>query len=485
MLVQAIILVALGTVLDAGSDCDCVADFDELVAKIESDYVGFVLEVTGDRLAEWRALRASVRERVATVADGDCVLALRELTEWFHDGHLFVSEQPVIVPEAARRLAAEAATWPMSEEEILAQLHDSEAELDPMEGLWYAPGERFAVLRDETSESGELVAVVLTSKLPEWQPGQVKARFRRAGSGARTAVSFHAVDHSLRHLTATLERQGLLLHMAPFTWGREWPMRPRESGLLDASDPRAPTLKVIGEHHAVLVSVPSHAPEHGPTLERLISAHRQDLLGCTTLIIDLRGDEGGSSGTTRALEPFYRSRERRPRIGPTGTPAVLSSPDNVAYFERMVGQGWIPSKLIDLMKANPGKIVPFEVSSPATAESSSDSVEEIGPRQVAILIDRGVASAGEAFLLEAMTHGKATVFGDNTAGMIDYQNVQLVPLKCRERGLSLGYPTIAASDRLPAGGLNRQGIAPQVRIPADADDATGFVLEYFARAQHR
>jgi hypothetical protein len=68
--------------------------------------------------------------------------------------------------------------------------------------------------------------------------------------------------------------------------------------------------------------------------------------------------------------------------------------------------------------------------------------------------------------------------------MIDYQNVQLVPLKCRARGLCLGYPTIAASDRLPVGGLNREGIPPDVRIPAGTQDAIGFVLEHFARAQH-
>src|SRR5262249_6037392 len=132
VLVQAIILALLGTPVCASDDCDCIADFDVLVAKIEANYVGFMLEVTGDRLAGWQALKARVRERAAAVADDECVLVLRELTEWFHDGHLFISEQPVLSKAASRSLAAEAATWPMGEEEILAQLHDSEAELAPI-----------------------------------------------------------------------------------------------------------------------------------------------------------------------------------------------------------------------------------------------------------------------------------------------------------------------------------------------------------------
>jgi C-terminal processing protease CtpA/Prc len=88
-------------------------------------------------------------------------------------------------------------------------------------------------------------------------------------------------------------------------------------------------------------------------------------------------------------------------------------------------------------------------------------------------------SAGEAFLLSAMRNTKVTVFGENTGGVIDLQNVRIVRLACHDRGLLLGYPTIAASAKLPDGGLNATGIAPDVRIPAGVEDPIAFILSHY------
>ena len=91
-------------------------------------------------------------------------------------------------------------------------------------------------------------------------------------------------------------------------------------------------------------------------------------------------------------------------------------------------------------------------------------------------MDRGVASAGEAFVLQARRSTKVTLYGDRTAGMIDYQSVMVVRLACRDRGILFGYPMIAASATLPKDGLNARGIQPDERIDPSVVDAIEWTL---------
>jgi C-terminal processing protease CtpA/Prc len=104
-----------------------------------------------------------------------------------------------------------------------------------------------------------------------------------------------------------------------------------------------------------------------------------------------------------------------------------------------------------------------------------DSVID-GPARVGILIDRGTVSASEVMVQRARRSARVTVFGQNTAGALDYENVSIVPFRKGERRWYLGYPTITASAALPAGGMRGKGILPDVRLDRVADrDALAWV----------
>ena len=45
----------------------------------------------------------------------------------------------------------------------------------------------------------------------------------------------------------------------------------------------------------------------------------------------------------------------------------------------------------------------------------------------------------------------------------------------------LGYPTMAGSEHLPAGGFNAEGIPPDVRIGPEVTDAIQFIVDYYAK----
>jgi C-terminal processing protease CtpA/Prc len=222
-------------------------------------------------------------------------------------------------------------------------------------------------------------------------------------------------------------------------------------------------------------------------LKALVEKYRERILNADNLIIDIRGDEGGSSWTTRPLMPFLVTKFKRAGR-PAGKPVVLSSPDNIAYFERMKSEGWVPAHLVERMKGALGKVVAFNDSdsSNVAPQVAPDDTATARPRNVAILMDGAVISAGEAFVLAVMKNEKVTLFGENTGGVIDYQSVTITGVPgCASLGISLGYPTSAASDHLAIGGINATGIRPDVQIGRSVADPIQFVVNYYAKGEKR
>ena len=84
--------------------------------------------------------------------------------------------------------------------------------------------------------------------------------------------------------------------------------------------------------------------------------------------------------------------------------------------------------------------------------TSSRRVDATG----AIFSYHGVVSAGEAFLLKAVRYDRVTVYGDGSAGTIDYQTVGVERLTCpapRQRYVAEG----GATDMRPRGLENLGG----------------------------
>ena len=215
---------------------------------------------------------------------------------------------------------------------------------------------------------------------------------------------FYYGDHSTHHLDGEIYK-GLLLRMAPVMWGKAYPVRTEDAGLLDPKNPRAPTLKILDDG-AVVISMPSHSPEYEDQLKALIAAHESELRSTALVIVDIRGNEGGSSQTSDPLAPFYYSETQRPELGLGGHPVVLSSPDQIKYFEAMAKQtdpqsdwGKLLVSLVGRLKENPGKVIPMSAKGdPYTPTEKPEGLSE-QPKHFAILTDRGDVSAAEAFVL--------------------------------------------------------------------------------------
>lgn len=449
----------------------CAQTLAALRAKIDTNYAGMRLEVTGARRAELERFLRGLSADAERAEGDDCYFVLDRLTAWFDDPHLFVFQSTRIDSATAARRARSLRVLPVDEQRARALLDQRDGR-DPIEGIWYdRSGLRVAVLPDSVRD--RFVAVVITSDTSAWPVGAVRATIERRSDG-RYAVALSTGNFARQHLTGKIYKDAIL-RLSPGIWAKELPPS-RVGGLIDPTVPHRPTLVRRGS--TVIVSMVSHDPAYRGVLDSLMAANDSAVRAADKLIVDLRGNEGGASFTSNVLRPFIQTRQPRRSPYDGDTAVMLSSPDQIAYARRGFGSDTsaFVRELIARLEARPGELVPL----PESGTSTTD-LEEIGPAKVAVITDGGTVSAAEVLVLRALRSTRALVVGEPTAGALDYQSVNIVRILPGENRWFLGYPTVTRSVHLPEGGMRGKGIQPDVRIPVsglwDAIDRAERVLD--------
>lgn len=440
----------------------CRESLDSLRQRLELNYAGFALEVRGARVARYQQMTSRLRVRADTTRPAECLGVLKAFAEWFADPHLFVFQLTNLDPAETRERAALVGQVEVDEARARAYFAANAKALDPIEGIWYEGPLRVAVIPDSTGGPGRFLAAVLTSDTGIWRQGDVRARFVKRSTGTY-ASTMHYRNFATRHLDAGIHKR-VLLRFSPGIWGKEHPIAASDSGLLDPVDAHRPTIQVRGA--TVVVSLPSHDPTYRPALDSVMAANRGVLGSARRLIVDLRGNEGGSSWMTNPLRPYIVTARKRRTKWDGGEAVMLSSPDQIAYLKRGSFGDPTTSFVRDLLarlERSPNQLVTLENPDAPEVPGAPDSVI-MGPTHVGVLIDRGTVSAAEVLVLDALRSERATVYGEPTAGALDYQSVQLVSFHSRETRWLLGYPTIVRSASLPRDGMRGKGITPSIRV---------------------
>jgi hypothetical protein len=450
----------------------CSDDLAAARGKVEANYGGFRLEVVGRRKADFERAYAGFEAR-ARHSDGDCFGVLNAFAEWFDDPHLFIYQTVRLDSAESARRAAGVRMAPVSEEAARAYFMSHASRLDPIEGIWQDGDLRLAVVPDSALGRNHFVAVVLRPDTTTWRAGAVRATIARRADRTYD-IDLSGRNYVLWHRHAHLHR-GLLLRLDPGMWGRAFPVPAADSGTLDPADPHRPTL--VAREGAVVVSMPSHDPAYKPVLDSLLAANADLIRRTDLLVVDLRGNEGGSSYTAAGLAPYIMSRDRRPSPLARRHAVMLSSPDQIAYARVAFGPDTsvFVRSLVARLAASPGQFVPLDTAS--TGDDDDDIPVAEGPRRVGVLIDRGTVSAAEIAVEFALRSTRATVFGQPTAGALDYEQVNIVNLSPAERRWFLGYPTITRDLSLPKGGIRGKGLQPDVRVDwGRVADPIGFAI---------
>ena len=457
------------TLPDSAPSCDSV--LTGLAAKTEANYAGFLLEYQGSRRKAYESRLREAHREARTSDGGTCFFVLDRYIKAFNDPHLFVFQNLYRDTLDIQRAAAtrRPVTLPYSEDRVRAYLIQNARHLDPLEGIWTDGKLRVGIILIPHDPAPTLDAIVLTSDTVLWQPGEVRASFgRNEHQSYRGRV--HERNLASRFVTATIYKRNLL-RFDPGMWAREYPIAPADSGLVSTIEPHDATM--IWRGQTPVLSIPSHDPDHRARLNALIDSNAAAIRVAPRFIIDLRGNEGGASWVTDSLLPLIAGPLRAHQPARLSDGQILSSPDQIEYVKNrwfnISSDSASIARLLARIEAHPGALVPLQDSIDAAREAASrpaalpDSAGASGPR-VGILIDGGTVSASEVLVLDAMRYARVTVFGEHTAGALDYQSVSIARIGDSARRWYLGYPTITASPLLPKGGMRGKGIQPDRKV---------------------
>ena len=90
----------------ADSAPSCATDLALLERTMHLDYAGYTLELRGERLTRFAAMKRALQERADRIKGDDCYFVLRDFVEWFDDPHLFVYQSTRLdTAETTRRAA--------------------------------------------------------------------------------------------------------------------------------------------------------------------------------------------------------------------------------------------------------------------------------------------------------------------------------------------------------------------------------------------
>lgn len=253
---------------------------------------------------------------------------------------------------------------------------------------------------------------------------------------------------------------------------RAW--RTGHLGIVDSAAnvvPRAtlpPRLTVLSPQ-TVLITLPSFEVACRGLIEALLVAHRAALESHPYWILDLRGNGGGADGSYEPLLDWLM-----PNDWSVAGTEFLATAANAAAHERLGRVPSLPADTVAMLSrlaasiraASPGEYVRLDEERDGVIQRRAAQGFAHRPSRVGVLVDRGVASSCEQFLLEIRESSLVTLFGQPTAGILDYSNLR--PWRLPSGRRTLWYAT-SRSLRLPLTPIDGIGVLPDVYLPPSSN----------------
>lgn len=465
------LLPALGRA-QALATCNCARNLAETQRLLETNYAGYRDKVTATTRPRLDSLLAALRPQADTARATSCEQVLRQYLAFFRDGHLQLSSTSAkLNADSVRALYAATARLPWTRASFRAYLDDPSRPKQPLEGIWRDGGDGGYVVGIVADGNIGYQAFVLRSDSIFWTPGQVKFTFADPAA-APTTATYYMRNHSAQPRPVRVVREGELYLNS--SWYRTYP-RPVAAPPAGA----AHSFRMLDDTTA-LYRIASFNGNFRPKIDSLTKANAANLARTRLLILDVRGNGGGSDGSYRSLIPYlYTNPVQEVSTALYSTPENNSKYSSALYPDMSAVEKVFFAHLKRRLDAHPGQLVSLRGSKQVYTLRRSRRQLHPELARVAVLQDQNCGSTTEQFLLLAKQSRKTTTFGANSAGVLDYANMQFKALPCY--GLRLGWAT-SRSFRLDRGqGIDNVGLAPTVRLDPTAPDLVEQVRAWYRK----
>ncbi len=452
-----------------GQTCDCQANFEWTKKTFEENDAGFqyVLDKKGkDAYALHNKVTIQKIEQI-TMLD-DCLEELRNWQSFFRSGHIGIAKLGNN-NEGNTAVPVETPTHKINVDKFKKYLSKKKAHT--MEGIWKLDGYEIAIQQ----VNDQFIGSVISAENKNWKSNEVKLTINKDHTGTyfmgdKSEIKIdHAEvmeDHFLKINDYYLSR----IYLAPKTktaFGTYLEM-------MAASQPLAYKYNAT----TFYIRIPSFEFNYKSAIDSVILANKEDLINTPNLIIDIRGNGGGSDRSYREIIPLLYTNPIR-KVGME----FLSTPHNNQRMLDIVNgkYGELNEDEIaeykaayDKLSANLGTFV--NLDSTIYSKKILDQVYAY-PQNVGIIIDENCGSTAEEFLLEAKQSKKVKLFGKATTGALDVSNMFFKPSPCNEFML---VHTLSKSFRLPDLPIDEIGVQPDIYLDASVPNHqwTEYVYDY-------
>lgn len=458
------------TFTSGAQNCNCNENFRFMVEKVKRNYVGYSDKVTSENSQRYQNFTDSLL-KVSNLSNSyECLNICREWLSFFKDRHLgFGIGFDKLSPDSVRHFFSKAEKTNWSESEFKNYLLKNKNTIDSIEGIWTHEKNiyKLGLVRDQLKPGKEFIAFIIVADGSRWISQQIKFRLIKKGNQYET-IYFNAGDHS-RSLQKLIKQKDTLNFGMFGKWIKGDSNSKSLATYLDPPRPQPKFSKLDNE--TSLITLPSFDLQYKSKIDSLIKQNKQTLENSKHLIIDIRNNPGGSITCFEKLIPYLYTNP----ITIDGA-SVLATEDNLRdSYEKSYPNA--PDSLQKLLKINAKKLRQhlgelYPLYPPDTIVLSSILKK---PSRISVLINGNTASSGEHFILRAEQSKKVTIFGQNSAGSIDYTETVSSKMPCNF--YTLTYPA-SKSLRIVKRPLNNIGIAPNVIIPNNVNDWIEYVKNY-------
>ncbi len=448
-------------------NCSCETALTNLVSKIENEYPGFA-EKTKDSLF-YNSLKKELTAKSQKVNGEQCLEVLQQYVTFFKDRHIWILPNEQDKPlDAGKNEAPKQLDINISEFKKRIQ-----KSADKLEGIW--KDENYTVGISKTVEN-QYTGFVIETKNQNWKPKEIK--FQLDG---KENVTYYLSDHSSFKDTYNVYEDNLLyINNLKSTFIKQDPNQK-----IDSVEVTKRINKLDGFYFekltekSSLIRISSFNYPYVERIEKLIKDNIIAIENSENLIIDIRNNGGGTDGAYTKLLPLIATNPiRSVGIELLSTQGLI---DGVTtYKNNLIAKD--PEKNRDeinemerrlaIYKNNIGKFINIE-----NKNVSIDTIQiaNKSPKQIIVLANDKVASAGENFLLKAKQSKKVKVIGIPTSGVVDYANSYFFRFGCDNYRLLL--PTYK-SLRLPNYPIDNIGIQPDIYLDKTVTDWVKYAVGY-------
>lgn len=447
--------------------CDCAATLSWLQSTFSENDAGFAyaMEQKGEKAYATHNVLLTNKAGAASSYEA-CLPVLEEWLAYFRDGHIgieWISQPEAEAPqnkESKRAIKAKFKDWlthPIDREAFEAALAKNEA--PGFEGIWRSGVYLIAIQQDGDGYTGS----ILEADGVYWRADQVKLTI----DPKEDSAVYYMKDHSPRYIAKPQLIGKNYLEIGFIQLERVVPKfdaEPEKALYIRAMDATYPFIEYLDDRTAYL-RIPSFNNFYRPFIDSMVAAEKPKLLQHPNLIIDLRGNGGGSDASYASLSPLLYTHPIH-TVGveflstKLNNQRMLDFAENDEYNFTEEEKTWARESYKALSE-NLGEFVNLNES--VYSVETYDTVYTY-PSAVAILINEGNGSTTEQFLLEARQSAKVKLYGSTTYGVLDISNMSEHTDPCDNFTL---YYSLSRSMRIPGLAIDGKGISPDFYMHRD------------------